>query len=189
MARDLFYRYQHGAVRVVLGVLIAAALLVGCGHDAKHRAAGTTTTSSTTAGRVSTTTSGRCATPKRTASDGTPATVVATAGDLQVAIVDHGASVDVVSLFTRCSATPLTLNGSAATLPIGGSVNQADGIRCDGDRILVLSATSDDGSTYDATVTTYRLQDDALVQVKKSSSTIDAHAHPDDLAPYYKVDC
>jgi hypothetical protein len=106
-----------------------------------------------------------------------------------VATVDHGASVDVVSIFHACSSTPLTLGGSAAALPIGGTVTHGDGLRCDGDQLTVLSATSDDGKTYKATATSYRLTGDALVEVKKTSSTIEAQQHPDALAPYYRISC
>jgi hypothetical protein len=95
----------------------------------------------------------------------------------------------VVSLFEGCNLTPVSLDGSTAALPIGGTVTHGDGIRCDGDDITVLSATSDDGETYQAKATTYRLEDDTLVAKRTKASTIIAKHDPDTLRAYYELDC
>jgi hypothetical protein len=169
-------------VRLPLLAAILLLLVLGaCGDDddAPPRAAGASTTTSRA----------DCELPEPSAADGTPASVVATVGDVQVAIVDHGASVDVVSLFRGCNLTPVLLGGATAALPIGGTVTHGDGMRCTGDRITILSATSDDGATYQATTTTYRLDGADLIEVDKSASTIEAQQDPDALRPYYELDC
>ena len=172
-------------MRVPLLVLLAAVLVLSsCGDDdddAAPRAAAASTTTTTTLVE--------CEPGSPLAADGTRATIVASVGDVQVAVVDHGASVDVVSLFRGCSLTPVSLRGATAALPIGGTVTHGDGLRCDGDRITVLSATSDDGATYQATATTYRLEGTELVEVDRSTSTIEAQQDPDTLHAYYDLDC
>ena len=129
--------------------------------------------------------------PTATATDGSVAEIVATAGMVHVAIVDRGASVDVVSLFATvdCAYEAVQLGGATATLAVGGSVNHGDGLRCDGDTITVLSATSDDGETYQATATTYAVEGTQLVEVDREASTIEAQADPGALDPYYRLDC
>ena len=170
-------------MRLRLLVTVAVVLvLISCGDDddsAPHAAGASTTTSTTV----------ECGPGRPLAADGTPATIVATVGDVQVAIVDHGASVDVVSLFRGCDLAPVSLGGATAALPIGGTVTHGDGLRCTDDRIIVLSATSDDGATYQATATTYRLDGTKLVEVDKSASTIEAQQDPDTLHAYYDLDC
>jgi hypothetical protein len=108
---------------------------------------------------------------------------------VQLAIVDHGASVDVVSLFKGCDGAQVSLAGAPAALPIGGTVTHGDGMRCDDDGFTVLSATSDDGATYQAKTTTYRLAGTELVETDTDASTIEAQQDPDALRPYYELDC
>jgi len=170
-------------------LLLACALvpLAACSHgDGKERAASVTTT---TAPRTTTTEACPTPTPKPTAADGSDADVVGTFGDVKLAVVDHGASDDVVSLFEGCNLTPVSLDGSTAALPIGGTVTHGDGIRCNGDDFIVLSATSDDGETYQAKATTYRLEHHALVATSTKASTIIAKQEADTLRGYYELDC
>jgi hypothetical protein len=174
-------------VRFRLVLACALLPLAACSHDdGKERAASVTTTTTR-----ATTTTEACPSPAPTpkAVDGTDADVVATFGDVKVAVVDHGASVDVVSLFEGCDLTPISLGGSTAALPIGGTVTHGDGIRCDGDDLIVLSATSDDGETYQAKAITYRLEHDTLVAKTTKASTIVAKDDPDTLRAYYELDC
>ena len=178
-------------VRFRLPIACALVVLAACSHDdGKQRAASVTTT--TAEHRATTTTStSACPTPSSSpkAVDGSDADVVATFGDVKIAVVDHGASVDVVSLFEGCNLTPVSLDGATAALPIGGTVTHGDGIRCDGDDLIVLSATSDDGETYQAKAVTYRLEHDALVARSTKASTIVAKQDPDTLRAYYELDC
>ena len=172
-------------------LVVALALSCSSGDDDQHAAGASTTRSSTTTTSSSTTsTTEACAsTTPPTAADGTPAPVVGHIGDVQLAVVDHGASVDVVSLFRGCDLEPVTLDGATAALPIGGTVTHGDGMRCDGDRIVVLSATSDDGETYQAKQTTYRIEGSSLVVTATKAATIEAQREPDALRPYYELDC
>jgi hypothetical protein len=172
----------------LLPALFVALALAGCGDDDDGPTAASVTTSTAASGTDLC--AGADPVPP-TAVDGTPAEIVAQAGALQLAIVDHGASVDVVSLFVpdECALAPVQLDGATATFAVGGSVTHGDGIRCDGGELTVLSATSDDGATYQATATTYRVDEAELVEVEATSSTIDAQADPDALAPYYRLDC
>lgn len=171
----------------VAACIVLVVALVSCGGDDHDPAAAKPrpTTTSTTAARCS---------PAPTlpaAADGSPAELIATSGDVQIAIVDHGASVDVVSLFaeTDCTITAITLDDAPAAFPIGGTVTHGDGLACRDGRYEVLSATSDDGATYQATSKTYRLDGTALVQVDTAASTIEAKAEPDALGAYYQLDC
>lgn len=178
----------------LLLALVAPLAAAACSDGAGPRAASATTTTSTN--RPSTTTEvavdcpdGDPAPPE--AADGTPAEIVAVAGRLTFAVVDRGASVDVVSLYRTvgCELVPLSLAGTAAAFSVGGSVTHGDGIRCDGGEITVLSATSDDGATYRATATTYRVEGGDLVQVAERDETIEAQEDPDGLGAYYRLDC
>jgi hypothetical protein len=174
-------------------LLIVLSLVACSGDDGNQHAAGTSTTraqsTSSTSVASSSTSSCGASSPTPTAADGTPASVVARLGDVQLAIVDHGASVDVVSLFRGCDLEPVTLDGATAALPIGGTVTHGDGMRCEGDRIVVLSATSDDGETYQAKQTTYRIEGSSLVVAATKAATIEAQREPDALRPYYELDC
>lgn len=153
------------------------------GDDDDQRAAGVTTTS------TSTSTTAACTTPPTDGAGG-PAEVVATTDELQLAIVDRGASVEVVSLFTGCPPETVLLDGSPATFPVGGTVTHGDGISCTpSGEIIVRSATSDDGATYQAAATTYRLDGNELELVDESGTTIEAHDDPEALRAHYEIDC
>jgi hypothetical protein len=173
-----------------LVLLVAALTLVACGDDDDDRPSAQSVTTTT-----STTESNACAgtdPAPPTAADGTPAEIAASTGDLTFAVVDHGASVDVVSIYVQdatCSLVPLRLNGEAAALAVGGSVTHGDGLRCDGDQVTVLSATSDDGATYQATAVTYDVDGTDLVEVDRDASTIEAQAASATLDSYYRLDC
>jgi hypothetical protein len=174
-------------------LLIVLSLVACSGDDGSQHAAGTSTTRSTSTSSTteasSSTSSCGASSPTPTAADGTSAAVVGTIGDVQLAIVDHGASVDVVSLFRGCDLEPVTLDGATAALPIGGTVTHGDGMRCEDDRVIVLSATSDDGETYQAKQTTYRIDGTSLVATATKAATIEAQREPDALRPYYELDC
>ena len=71
-------------------------------------------------------------------------------------VIGSGASDTLVGVFqlTNCTITRLTgpQGNAPSNFPIGGSVTHLDGLRCDGSaggqRLVVMSATSDDGFTY-----------------------------------------
>jgi len=163
-------------VRSLARALLALALVsAGCGDDDEPRAAGTTTTLEDV----------ECASTE-------PTDVVATHGDLTFAVVDTGASVDVLAVYVEadCGLAPLQLDREEARLAIGGSVTHAEGIAClDDGGLAVLSATSDDGETYDATRVTYELVGVSLVEVDRETATIDATSDAAALDPYYRLDC
>ena len=77
-------------------------------------------------------------------------------GDEAFVAVGSGASDTLVGVFqlTNCTITRLTgpQGNAPSNFPIGGSVTHLDGLRCDGtaggQRLVQLSATSDDGVTY-----------------------------------------
>lgn len=181
--RQLYPRH-HGCVRFLPLVLVAA-LLSGCGDDDddEPRAAATTTTTTRAC-------AGADPVPV-TAVGGAPAEIAATADDVTLALVDRGASVDVVGVFTSvdCAFVPVSIAGGAATFAVGGSVTHGDGLRCEDGRITHLAATSDDGETYQATAVTYELRETELVEVARQASTIEAQTDPGALDPYYRLDC
>lgn len=182
------YPSHDGRVRSLPAALVAVALiLAGCGDDDDERRAASVTTAATA---IEDDCAGADPVPP-TAADGSQAEVVATAGEVQLAIVDRGASVDVVSLFATvdCALEAVQLDGAPATLAVGGSVNHGDGVRCEDGTVTVLSATSDDGETYQATAVTYEVDGTELVEVDREASTIDAQADPAVLDPYYRLDC
>ena len=125
------------------------------------------------------------------AADGSPAEVVAATGNLRLAIVDRGASVEVVSVFRLdgCDVRQVEVGGQPVAFPVGGTVTHGDGIRCRGDRLVVLSASSDDGETYQATTVTYEVEGTALSEVDRAASTIEAGEDPETLRAYYSLDC
>ena len=168
-----------------LPLVLVAVQLTSCGDDdddEPRAAAPTTTTTDDCAG----------ADPVPvTAVSGEPAEIAATAGAVTLALVDRGASVDVVGVFTTvdCAFAPVSVGGSPATFAVGGSVTHGDGLRCEGDRITHLAATSDDGETYQATAVTYEVRDTELVEIDRRASTIEAQTDPGTLDPYYRLDC
>jgi hypothetical protein len=84
--------------------------------------------------------------------------------------VGSGASASLVGVFQLigCSLTRLVgpLGTGASLFPIGGSVTHLDGLRCDGtaggQRLVELSATSNDGLTYDTKETRLQVQGGAF---------------------------
>lgn len=171
--------------------LAVALVLVGCsddGDDEPPRAQATTTTASSSPDTEECAGADPAPPP---AANGEPAEIVASVSDLVFAIVDRGASVDVVSLFRQgadCAYEPLQLDGSTGAFSVGGSVTHGDGLRCEGGRVTVLSATSDDGRTYQATAVTYEVAGTELVEVDRDASTIES-SDPDALGAYYRLDC
>lgn len=107
--------------------------------------------------------------------------------ELTTEAVDQGASVDILGVF--CDGDRLQLDGQPTAFSVGGTVTHADGLRCEGERLTVLSATSDDGRSYDATAVTYRPDGTDLVEVDREQSTIDATTDAELLDPYYRSDC
>lgn len=183
---------HHGGVRVAACLLLVVTLVSSCSDDGKQRAAATTTSTTTTSTTTTTEVADCTTTPSLPkAADGSSSQLVTTVGDVQIAIVDHGASVDVVSLFVQvdCRLQAATVNGTPAVIPIGGTVTHGDGLACSDDRFEVLTATSDDGATYQATATTYRLDGTELVAVEKAAATIEAQTDPETLSTYYRLDC
>jgi hypothetical protein len=81
--------------------------------------------------------------------------------------VGSGASTSLVGVFQLigCSLTRLTgpQGGAPSLFAIGGSVTHQGGLRCDGtaggQRLVQLTATSNDGITYDTTETRLQVQD------------------------------
>lgn len=168
-----------------IALLVLTALSSCSGDDADRGAPATDPT---------TTTAAPSCRPEPTlppAADGSPAEVVATVGDVKIAVVDHGASVDVVSLFVAvdCELRAVTLLGERAALPIGGTVTHGDGLACSADAFEVHTATSDDGVTYQTTTTRYRLDGTALVEMDRVAAALEAKDDPGALDAYYRLDC
>lgn len=187
MRTRTLYPSHDGRVRLLPTALLALMVVAGCSDEEDEpRAASATTTTTADDDECA----GADPVPPK-AADGSVAEIVAIAGTVDIAIVDRGASVDVVSLFATvdCAYEPVQLGGATATLAVGGSVNHGDGLRCDGDTITVLSATSDDGETYQATATTYEVEGTQLVEVDREASTIEVQAGSGALDPYYRLDC
>jgi hypothetical protein len=84
--------------------------------------------------------------------------------------VGSGASVSLVGVFQLigCALNRLTgpQAGQLSLFAIGGSVTHLDGLRCDGtaggQRLVQLSATSDDGLTYETVETRLQVQSGAF---------------------------
>jgi hypothetical protein len=181
-------------VRSLLGLLLVGALaLVACGDDDDDsQAQGVTTTTAPTTSSSSTTSTSADDDACAGANPVPPAgEVVAEAGDLVLIAEAAGSSADVVAVhgLVDCAYEQLLLGGQPAVLAYGGSVTHADGIRCDPDRLVVLSATSDDGTTYQASAVTYEVDGDELVEVDRETATIDASTQAEQLDPYYRLDC
>jgi len=184
-------------VRSLPVVLVTLLLVAGCGDDDDDLRGASVTTTSTTSTTSTTATPdpdevcpGADLVPPA-AVDGGPAEIVAAHGALTFAVVDRGASIDVVSPFVvvDCAYEPVSIDGTPALIAIGGSVTHGGGLRCEGDTLTVLSATSEDGRTYETEAVTYELDGATLVEVDRSTSTIDATEDPADLDPYYRLDC
>jgi hypothetical protein len=169
-------------VRLLPAVLLATAIvLAGCGDDDDDgpRAQAVTTT---------TPAEDECAgaDPEPPAGD-----VIATSGDLLFTSAASGASADVVSVhgLVDCAYVQLELDGRPADLAYGGTVTHGDGVRCDGQQVTVLTATSDDGVSSEASAVTYEADGATLVEVDRESATIDATTEAEALDPYYRFDC
>ncbi|HEX4866446.1 MAG TPA: hypothetical protein VFV32_02345 [Acidimicrobiales bacterium] len=94
--------------------------------------------------------------------------------------VGSGASATILGLarYDACALVRVTIAGSPADLPVGGSVGSAAGVECrssgaDAD-LSVFSAMHRDESQYDVTTTSYELQGPELVPGSTSTSSVDA---------------
>ena len=147
-------------------LLVLVLLVAACSDDGDDKSALTTSTSTSTSSSTSTT---------------------AAAGEdtcFTFEEVDRGASVTVMGVFD-CEGTPLTLDGEPAAFPVGGTVTHAEGMRCEGATLVVLSAVSDDGETFQATETAYEVSDGALVRGEAVGRTLTAA----EAQPFYEIDC
>lgn len=151
-----------GAMKRALVVLLL--LVAACSDDGDAKRASTTSTSSP---------------PSTSATSAAPAAACLTFEE-----VDRGASVAVMGVFD-CDGRPLTVDGEPAAFPVGGTVTHGEGLRCEADRLIVLSAVSDDGDTYQATETTYEVRHGTLVRTEAAGRTITAA----EVQPYYELDC
>jgi hypothetical protein len=115
-------------------------------------------------------------------------------GPTQAAFVNvgFGASDSLVGLFslTGCELARVSIAPSTepAIIPIGGSVTHLDGAQCRDTKLVLLTATSSDGATYQAKAQTYRLQGSSLVPDGDPQLTTLGGSNPD-LAPYGSLDC
>jgi hypothetical protein len=81
--------------------------------------------------------------------------------------VGSGASASLIGVFQLIGCTLTRLTGPQVSqpslFPLGGSVTHLDGLRCDGSaggqRLVTLSATSNDGVSYDTVETRLQVQD------------------------------
>jgi len=94
--------------------------------------------------------------------------------------VGSGASATILGLarYDTCALTRVTIAGSPAELPVGGSVGSAAGVECgspgiDAD-LTVFSALHRGDSQYDVTATEYDLQGTELLPGSSSTATVDA---------------
>lgn len=84
---------------------------------------------------------------------------------------------------------PLTIDGEQAELGVGGSATHGDGFSCtEAGTLVVREASSDDGTTFTVTTTTYRIDGHRLVQTRRT--TAQARGMDDPLVgEAYLVDC
>ena len=92
-----------------------------------------------------------------------------------------GAYTDRISVYTLDddgSAVPVTLDGTPAVFPVGASVRNQAGLRCNGQNhtLRVYSGQSDDGETYIVAWHDLRLENGALAEAGLGRAT----AHPGD---------
>lgn len=84
---------------------------------------------------------------------------------------------------------PLTLHGQQARLGIGGSATHGDGFSCtEAGTLVVRSASSDDGTAFTVTETTYRIEGHRLVQTARSTTRAKGMDDPR-VGAAYLVDC
>jgi hypothetical protein len=101
-----------------------------------------------------------------------------------------GASTQFASLYRYDGSTLslVTLDGEDAQLGIGGTVTHGNGFRCAGSGLLeVRTATSDDGTTYAISTTSYRLAGATLARVRTTRTT--ARQGDPAVQASYTVDC
>lgn len=109
--------------------------------------------------------------------------------------IGSGASDTLVGVFevTDCTVTRLTgpQGNAPSSFPIGGSVTHLDGLRCDGSaggqRLVALSATSDDGFTYQTKETRLSVVNGHLNPDPPITDTIDAQDPR--LQAFSSLDC
>jgi hypothetical protein len=111
------------------------------------------------------------------------------------AAIGSGASDTLVAVFqlTNCTINRLTgpQGNAPSSFPIGGSVTHLDGVRCDGtaggQRLVQLSATSDDGFTYMTKETRLVVTNGHLTPDPPITDTIDAQDPR--LQAFSSLDC
>ena len=109
--------------------------------------------------------------------------------------IGSGASDTLVGVFqlTDCTITRLTgpQGNAPSTFPIGGSVTHLDGLRCDGSaggqRLVVMSATSDDGFTYQTKETRLQVASGHLTPDPPVTDTVGAQDPR--LQAFSSLDC
>ncbi|HEX4820921.1 MAG TPA: hypothetical protein VFV00_12005 [Acidimicrobiales bacterium] len=109
--------------------------------------------------------------------------------------IGSGASDTLVGVFQLTSCTLNRLTGpqgnAPSNFPIGGSVTHLDGLRCDGSaggqRLVVMSATSDDGFTYQTKETRLEVAGGHFTPDPPVTDTIDAQDPR--LQAFSSLDC
>lgn len=106
-------------------------------------------------------------------------------------VVAHGASAQIYGFYDLdgCDLEAIQFaDGSPAELPVGGSVLELHGLRCEADGSLTaLTATSEDGVSYTGDQRTYALTDGILTETGATPVTLTA----DDpaLTDYTRLAC
>jgi hypothetical protein len=113
------------------------------------------------------------------------------------AVVGQGAATATIAVFHLQGCTLSRVNGptgAPSEFAVGGTVLNGSGLRCEqaGDQVhlLVLQATSQDGTTFTATAQPLVLQGDALVgagDVRSTSLTAPGDNGP--LGAYFRITC
>ena len=84
---------------------------------------------------------------------------------------------------------PLTLDGEQAKLGVGGSATHGDGFSCtETGALVVRSASSDDGTSFTVTTTTYRVDGHRLVETGRTTAQAQGMDDPR-VGNAYLVDC
>ena len=117
-------------------------------------------------------------------------------GDEAFVLVGSGASNALVGVFQLIGCTLTRIvgpqGGQPSLFPIGGSVTHLDGLRCDGtaggQRLVQLSAKSNDGVSYDTTETRLQVQSGAFT-VLGSPITDTISASDPRLQSFSALDC
>lgn len=106
--------------------------------------------------------------------------------------VGSGASVDLVGVFREVGCDLVRLlgpNGVPAAFAIGGSVTHGGGLACENGHLVQLTATSDDGETYQATRTPLTLEGTKLVAGTPETKALHRGADDAEIPAYYTVNC